>query len=283
MPIAVRTPRRGPRWARLAALVALLAVTVVAIFPLYWLFVTAFTPTESTLKIPPDFVPVHASLANFQRLFVQAPVLNWTLNSVFITLAITAFHMLFDTMAGYAFARLRFPGRGAIFAIFLSTIMIPSQVTLIPNFLLISRFHLVNTPLAVILPGFADIVGIFLIKQFMQTLPRELEEAAAVDGATPWWIFWRVMVPLSTPAIAAVAIFGFVSSWNAFLWPLIVLQSGKGFTLPVGIAAVGRGEFTTDYGVQMAGGALAAIPTILFFLMFQRHFVAGLRVGAVKS
>lgn len=279
-------PDRAPvqrRWSpgRTAALAILAAVALIAIFPLYWLLATSFMPAAESERIPPDLVPLMPSLHNFQRLFTQAHVVRWTLNSLEISVAIMFFHMLFDSMAGYAFARLRFWGRDLIFGLFLATLMIPGQVTIIPNFLLMVRLHLVNTPMGVILPGFADAIGIFLMRQYLLSMPRELEEAASVDGASPLDIYWRIMVPLSLPAIAAVAIFGFVQSWNDFLWPLLILQSGDGYTLPVGIATL-RGEFTTQYGVQMAGGVIAAIPTILFFLFFQRYFVAGLRVGAVK-
>lgn len=263
--------------------VILVLVAIVALWPMYWLYITAFTPTEDTVKTPPDLVPIHASLANFSRLFHQAKdYWRWALNSLIISLSVTAFHLLFDTMAGYAFAKKRFPGRNFFFWLILSTLMIPSHVTLVPLYIVARKLHLINNILAVILPGTADVFGIFLMRQYIQTLPSELEEAARMDGCTEPGVFWRVIVPLSKPALGALAIFSFVRYWNDFLWPLIVLQKSQHYTLPVGVASL-QGEFRTDFGLIFAGAALAALPMIVFFLIFQRYFLEGVRMGAVKG
>jgi multiple sugar transport system permease protein len=263
--------------------VILIVVAIVALWPMYWLYITAFTPTLDTVKTPPDLIPIHASLANFSRLFQQAKdYWRWALNSLIISLTVTAFHLLFDTMAGYAFAKKRFPGRNFFFWLILSTLMIPSHVTLVPLYIVARHLHLINNILAVILPGTADVFGIFLMRQYIQTLPSELEEAARMDGCTEPGIFWRVIVPLSKPALGALAIFSFVRYWNDFLWPLIVLQKSQHYTLPVGVASL-QGEFRTDFGLIFAGAALAALPMIVFFLIFQRYFIEGVRMGAVKG
>jgi multiple sugar transport system permease protein len=195
--------------------VILIVVAIVALWPMYWLYITAFTPTLDTVKTPPDLIPIHASLSNFSRLFQQAKdYWRWALNSLIISLSVTAFHLLFDTMAGYAFAKKRFPGRNFFFWLILSTLMIPSHVTLVPLYIVARHLHLINNILAVILPGTADVFGIFLMRQYIQTLPSELEEAARMDGCTEPGVFWRVIVPLSKPALGALAIFSFVRYWN---------------------------------------------------------------------
>src|SRR4051794_17823582 len=273
--------RGGP--GRLVAYLLLGVTTIISLFPFYWLVVTAFTPTESSIKLPPDFIPVHASLDNFARLFKQAPdVWSWMANSLIIALSVTAFHVFFDTLSGYAFAKRQFPGRNIFFWMIIATLMIPPQVTLVPLYLVIRQLGLVNNLWGVILPGFADVFGIFLMRQYIQTLPTELIEAARIDGASEPGIFWRIILPLSRPAIAALAIFSFVRSWNAFLWPLIVLQKTKTMTLPVGVASL-QSEFAVDYGLIFAGATIAAVPMILFLLVFQRYFIEGVRMGALKG
>jgi multiple sugar transport system permease protein len=261
----------------------LIVTTLISLYPLYGMYVTALTPTFDTVKTPPDLIPIHASLENFQRLFVKArdyPL--WFSNSLIITVSITAFHVFFDTLAGYAFAKKQFPGRDVLFAILLATLMIPPQVTLVPLYIVTRNLGLLNNPLAVILPGTARVLGIFLMRQYIRTLPNELEEAARIDGASEIGIFRHVILPLSAPAMGALAIFTFVFYWNDFIWPLIVLQRSPNFTLPVGVASL-QGEFGTDYGVIFAGAALAALPIVAFFLIFQRHFMEGVRLGALKG
>lgn len=285
MSVAAVATREGAKRARVGVgqWVALIVVAIISLWPMYWLFVTAFTPTDNSIKTPPDLLPINASIANFQRLFTQAKdYWRWALNSLIISLSVTAFHLVFDTMAGYAFAKKRFPGREFFFWLILSTLMIPPHVTLVPLYIVTRKLELLNTLWAVILPGTADVFGIFLMRQYIQTLPSELEEAARMDGCSEPGVFWRVIVPLSKPALAALAIFSFVRYWNDFLWPLIVLQKSPRFTLPVGVASL-QGEFRTDFGLIFAGAALAALPMIVFFLIFQRYFIAGVRMGAVKG
>ena len=271
------TPGGVARWA------VLLIVAAIALFPLYWLFLSAVTPTIFVQKIPPDFLPVNAGLDNFTRLFRQAKDYpRWFFNSLFITLSITVFHVFVDTLAGYGFAKKEFPGRRILFAILLSTLMIPPQVTLVPLYIVTRNLKLIDNPLAVILQGSANVLGVFLMRQFIQTLPKELEDAARVDGCSEFGVFWRVILPLSKPAMGALAIFTFVRHWNDFIWPLIVLTKSRNYTLPVGVASL-QGEFQTDYGIIFAGAAIAALPIIIFFLIFQRYFLEGVRMGAVKG
>ena len=268
---------------RILVYIALFATAAVSLFPLYWLLLTAFTPTESSIRIPPDLIPLHPSLANFERLFRRAPqVWNWMGNSLIIALSVTAFHLFFDTLAGYAFAKKQFPGKNLFFGLIISTLLIPPQVTLVPLYLMIRRFELINNLWGVILPALADVFGIFLMRQYIQTLPSELEDAARIDGSSEPGIFWRIILPLSKPALGALAIFTFVRSWNAFLWPLIVLQKTGTYTLPVGVASL-QEEFAIDYGLIFAGATIAAVPMIVFFFIFQRYFMEGVRMGALKG
>lgn len=277
---------RGPRSRRggLPPLgwVTLIVTSVIALFPMYWLFVNALTPITSNPPLTPILWPAW-SLDNFRRLLEgNVYYLNWMFNSLLIATAITVWHVLFDSMAGYAFAKRRFPGREVIFWLMLSTLMIPIHVTVIPLFIVTNKLGLIDTLLAVILPGTANAFGIFLMRQYIQTLPSELEEAARMDGASEWQVFWHVILPLARPALGALAIFTFVRHWNDFLWPLIALTRPQNYTLTVGVANL-QGEFATDYGVIFAGAALAALPMIVFFFAFQRQFLEGVRMGAVKG
>lgn len=265
------------------AWVVLIVTVVISLWPMYWLFVTALTPTRETIKVPPDLFPINGSFENFQRLFSQARnYWRWGLNSLIVTLSVTLFHVFFDTLSGYAFAKKQFPGKNVMFWIILSTLMIPAHVTLVPLYIVTRQLGLIDSLWALILPGTADVFGIFLMRQYIQTLPSELEEAARIDGSSEPGVFWHVILPLSKPALGALAIFTFVRFWNAFLWPLIVLQKSVNYTLPVGVNSL-QGEFSTDYGLIFAGAALAALPMIVFFLAFQRYFLEGVRMGALKG
>lgn len=277
-----RGGRRRRRREHLASLAVLVPVAIVALFPFYWMVTTALTPRAAAVRVPPVLVPIEATLDNFANLFAQAPVFAWAFNSLLIAAAIMVGHVVFDSMAGYAFARKRFPGKSILFLLIVSSLMIPVHVTLVPRFILISELDLNNNMLGVILPSIADVFGIFLMRQFIQSLPTELEDAARVDGANEWQVFTRLIVPLSRPAIATVAIFSFVGAWNAFLWPLIVLSKRELLTLPVGVALLQQ-EFSSNLGLQMAGAAIGAVPMIILFLLFQRFFLEGVRVGALKG
>lgn len=287
-------------WTKIFTYTLLALVALVSLFPLYWLFNTALTPASATVKLPPEIIPREPTLQNFAdivrasgtgrlRLFGQPStilmprLLLWFLNTAFITIFSTLVHLLFDAMAGYALGKRKFPGSRIYFAMILAALMIPGQVTLVPLYLMVTEMKLINSYSGVILPGLADVIGIFLLKQFIQTLPSELEEAARIDGASEWGIFARIIIPLSAPALAVTAIFAFQRYWNAFLWPLVVLQSPDLFTLQVGLSFIHTSEFGTNYGLLMSGAALAAVPMILFFFAFQRYFMQGLRIGAVKG
>lgn len=275
--------RKRLNFGTIAMWVVLIVTTIISLWPMYWLFMTAFTPTQDTVKVPPDLLPVNASIVNFQRLFAQATdYWRWAFNSLVVALSVTLFHVVFDTLAGYGFAKKQFPGRNILFWMILATLMVPDHVTLVPRYIVTRNLGLIDSLWAVVLPATAQVFGIFLMRQYIQTLPSELEDAARIDGCGEFGVFWRVIMPLSAPAIGALSIFIFVRNWNDFFWPLIVLQKSPNYTLPVGVASL-QGEFSTDFGIIFAGAALAALPTIVFFLLFQRYFLEGVRMGAVKG
>lgn len=260
----------------------LIVTSIIALFPMYWLFVNALTPIRATPPLTPRLIPAW-SLANFERLLRgNQYYLNWMVNSLLVAFAVTAWHIFFDTMAGYAFAKKRFPLRNVLFWLILSTMMIPVHVTIIPLYIVTQKLQLLDSQWALILPGTATAFGIFLMRQYIQTLPSEMEDAGRIDGASEFGVFWHIILPLSKPAMAALAIFTFVRHWNDFLWPLIALTHPARYTLTVGVANL-QGEFMTDWGIIFAGAALAALPMIAFFLAFQRYFLEGVRMGALKG
>lgn len=281
-PPQVVTPVERRRGLSIWGWLFLIITSVISLFPMYWLFVNSLTPITSNPPLTPILWP-EWSLDNFRRL-LQGNVhyMSWMRNSLFIATAITLWHLFFDSLAGYAFAKRRFPGRELFFWLMLSTLMVPIHVTVIPLFVVTNELGLVDSIWAVILPGTASAFGIFLMRQYIQTLPSELEDAARIDGCSELRVFINVILPLSVPALGALAIFTFVRHWNDFLWPLIALNRPQNYTLTVGVANL-QGEFATDYGVIFAGAALASLPMIIFFFLFQRAFVEGVRMGAVKG
>ncbi|MBU6359751.1 MAG: carbohydrate ABC transporter permease [Chloroflexota bacterium] len=283
---------------RILVWLVLLGAALISLFPMYWLFVMALTPIGTIPPSEPYLVPSPFSFSNIARLLTSAKDYGrWAVNSIVIAVVVTLWHTIFDTMSGYAFAKRDFPGRNVLFGLILSTLMIPAQVTLVPTYVVtrqlgllesdplisINGFQLLSVnSLAVILPGLAAVFGVFLMRQYIQTLPSELEDAARIDGCSELQVFTNIILPLCVPAVAALSIFSFVRNWNDFLWPLIVLRKSINYTLTVGVAGL-QGEFSTDYGIIFAGAALAALPMIIFFLMFQRYFIEGVRMGALKG
>ena len=266
----------------LAAYVVLTAWALWALLPLLWMISTSFKEIRAALQIPPEWIPAHPTLVNYQVLFARAPAFRWMLNSGIVASAHTFSMLLFCSMAGYAFAKKDFPGRLAMFWALLSTMMIPGMVLLVPLFLLVSRMGLINNYGGLILPGLVGAFGVFLMKQSIQTLPTELLDAAKIDGASEIGVYSKVVLPLSKPALAVLGIFSFMGAWNDFLWPLLITQSKMMRTLAVGLATLQQ-ESTTDYGLLMAGSVVAAVPMIIVFFACQKHFLKGLTIGGLKG
>ena len=261
---------------------ALGALALLFVSPFVLMVASAFKTQAEVLRTPPTFLPLDPTLNGFVTVLRDAPYGSWYCNSMVVASAVTAAVLLTSSLAGYIFAKFEFPAKRPLFLLVLSTMMIPFPVLLIPTYLIIDRLELLNSLWALIIPGMVSAFGIFLMRQFISSLPSELEDAARVDGASEWQVFWRVVMPLSRPAVATVAIFSFVGAWNAFLWPLIVLSRRELLTLPVGVATLQQ-EFTQNIGMVMAGAAVGAVPMIVLFLVFQRYFLEGVRVGGLKG
>lgn len=268
--------------ASVAGAALLAAWALVSLFPLYWMLLTALSPQADTTMFPPRWLPQHLTFENFRWLFSHVAMGRWFFNSLLVASAVTAGSLLINTMAGYAFAKLRFPAREQLFWMLLSLMMVPEIVTLIPLYVVVNDLWLSDTYFILIAPFLASVWGIFLIKQFLQTLPSALLDSARVDGAGEWTIFYRIVLPLAKPVLGALAIFTFVSQWNSLLWWLLFTSSTQMRNVQVGLAGI-RFQYATEYGPLMAGALLAAVPIIIVFFAFQRFFVRGLTIGALKG
>ncbi|MGI6148154.1 MAG: carbohydrate ABC transporter permease [Limnochordia bacterium] len=264
------------------AVLFLLAAALSAIIPLYWMIMTAVQQPTLAVTFPPEWFPSNPTWINFQRFLARPGVMRWTTNSLFVALAVTGIQIFTSAMAGYAFAKKTFPGSNVIFYLYIASMMVPVQVTLVPLFLIMTSLGFQDTYAGLILPAIAGPFGVFLMKQFISTLPTELIEAAIIDGCGEVQTFGRVILPLAKPGLAVLGIFTFMGQWNQFLWPLIITNSANMRTLPVGLALL-QEELPMQYGLLMAGATYAAIPMIVIFFMFQRYFLRGITVGALKG
>lgn len=225
---------------------------------------------------------VHNSFAMYVYLFNRTNIWRWFINSAYIAFVVTLGILLIDTMSGYVLAKKQFPGRNLIFWVIVSTMMIPGQVTLVPMFIMIQKLGLFDTHWALILPDLSMVFGVFLMRQFLLSIPSELLEAAKIDGAGEWKTFWTIVIPLAKPALATLGIFTFMSVWNSFLWPIIVLNNADLYTLPVGLKTLQDANLAS-FKLLMSGASVAAIPMIIIFIAFQRYFIKGLTLGGVKE
>ena len=268
---------------RLGLLWLLLAIGAIPmLLPFYWMITTAFKPAEEILRLPVTWWPANPTLKHWIDAFRVANFGRYFLNSVFVSVSITAGNLLTSAMAGYLFAKFKFPGRDALFIFVLSGIMIPFYVPLIPLYGLMVRFNWDNTYWAVIIPSLYSPLGIFLMRQFIHSIPNDLVDAARVDGANEFAIFFRVILPMCTPALAALGIFALTLNWNDFLWPFIALDTPSLWTLPVGLARL-RGRFGTDYGLVMAAATITVLPLLLFFFSAQKRFIEGITLTGMKG
>jgi multiple sugar transport system permease protein len=232
--------------------------------------------------VPPTWWPEEITLANYDILFTKLDFPTYFLNSAIVALAVTAGNMVFCSMLGYALAKLDFPGKRALFAVVLGTLMIPGVVTFVPLFVLTTRIGLSNTLVGMILPFLAGPFGVFLMRQFIQSLPDELIQAARIDGAGELRIFFSVILPLCGPALATLGILTFLTSWNNFLWPLVVAQTEDKYTLPVALALYAVGQNATQYGLLLAGSVVVVLPVLAVFLVLQRHIMQGVAMTGIK-
>jgi len=260
----------------------LLGAAMLTLFPLLWMLsVSLMVPGEASMS-PPPLLPGHASLVNYRELFATRGLGRYLANSVFLAGTATLASLLFNVAAGYAFAKLRFPGRDRIFRLLLGALLIPGQVAMVPLFLLLKQLGLVNSYGGVLVPALASIFGIFLVRQYALSIPDDLLEAARIDGASEFRIFRSIVLPALKPIIVTLAVFTLLGTWNDFMWPLIVLADQDLYTLPVALAALSR-EHVQDDELMMAGAVITILPVLLVFLSLQRYYLQGLLAGSVKG
>ena len=274
---------KAPRFSPMAIWVnAALAITALfALGPLLWMLSVSFMQPGESNNLPPPLLPAHPTLANYQQLLSQTGIVRYFFNSLVVATGVTVSSLLFNLMAGYAFAKLKFAGRERLFQTLLAALVIPGQVAMMPLFLMLKTMGLVNTWAGVILPGMAGVFGIYLVRQYARSLPDALLEAARMDGAGEWRIFWLIVLPMLKPVIVTLAMFSFLGSWNDFMWPLIVLTDADLHTLPVAVASLSR-EHVADGELMMAGAVVTVLPVLLLFLALQKHYLQGLLMGSVK-
>lgn len=273
--------RRGRRWWNGLLWLLLVAGAIVMMFPIYWIAATALRPRGEIFESVARLVPAHVSGENFAALWQRQPLLSWAANSLFIAIIGVVITVFVNLLCGYTFAKFRFPGRSVLFFAILGALMVPIQVILVPEFLITSALGLLDTPWGVILPRAAEAFGIFMVRQFMVSIPDELIEAARLDGAGEFRIFLRIVLPLSRPIIAVLVIFTFMWRWNDFAWPLVVLTDHARFTLPLGLNLL-RGEVNPEWGQVMALALISLAPMLLIFLLFQRFLIQGIASTGLK-
>jgi multiple sugar transport system permease protein len=257
---------------------------VLVSLPLLWMFSTSLRPSSESYKLPPQWLPTQFHFENYGALFGSSvPFVTLFLNSLKITLAVTGGQLVFCSMAGFAFARLRFPARHLLFILLLASLMVPNQVTVIPIFLLMRTLGLIDTHLSIILPGLVSAFGVFMMRQFYLSLPQELIDAAKLDGAGPWRLYTRIALPLSTPALAALGIISFNTTWNSYFYPLIFLNSWEKMTLPQGVALLQGYMQSGNPSVVMAAVTLAILPVLVIFLVAQRWIVDAFVNAGIKG
>ncbi|GAB2475457.1 carbohydrate ABC transporter permease [Promicromonospora xylanilytica] len=271
-----RKPRRG-WWHLVLVPVALLFAT-----PFVQMFLTSLTPESEINRFPVRFFPSELTLDGYAKLFRDTDVLLWTGNTVLVSLVAVGSHLVLCSLAGYGFARLTFPGRDVGFLMIIATIMIPTQLLMVPTYVMFARVGIIDTLAAAMVPWLASVFGIFLMRQFFLSLPVELEEAALLDGCSRFTTFWRIILPLARPALATLAIFTLLSSWNDLVWPLIAINDPGAFTLQLGITNF-QGARRTDWSLLMASNVVATLPLIVFFVFAQKQFIATMSFSGVKG
>ncbi|HHT72406.1 MAG TPA: carbohydrate ABC transporter permease [Firmicutes bacterium] len=257
-------------------------VGILWVLPVLWMVSTSLKPESMIMEAVPRWIPAVFTLSNYQGVLERAALFKWLLNSVIVAAAATFGVLAIDSMAGYAFARISFPGRDVLFMIVVATLMVPAQVTMIPLFFMLNEATLLNTHLALVLPRLGVAIGVFMLRQFFLSLPHDLEEAAAIDGASRYRVFVQIALPLAKPALSALAIVTFVWAWNDFMWPLIAISTQDMYTLPIGLSTL-AGYYGREYGIQMAGAVIASLPVFVVFLMFQRQFIQGIALTGLKG
>jgi multiple sugar transport system permease protein len=277
----VEAPRR--KWLPFSAWhFLLMPVAIVMLVPLVWVVMTSFETLAQTQHFPPILWPGSFQWHNYPNAFTSVPFARWFWNTTVVTTVVVVSNLLLCSLAAYGFARIKFLGRGVAYFFLLATLLVPLQVVLIPTFLIVKQMHLLNTLGALIVPNLANVFGIFLLTQFFRTLPIELEEAARIDGASRLKILFVIVLPLSLPALATLAVIQFLWTWNDFLWPLVTIYKESAFTIQLGLMSF-QGSHATDTNLLMAGNVMSMLPMLILFIAAQRYFVRGIATQGLKG
>jgi multiple sugar transport system permease protein len=263
-------------------MVFLLLIAATTMAPLLWMVSASLMPTGQANTFPPPFFPGEVTLDQYVSLFTRLDLGRNLLNSILLSVAVTGISLAVNSMAGYAFAKYRFRGKHQLFKLLIASMVIPAQVTMLPLFLMLNKLGMINTYFGVIIPGMASIFGIFLIRQYALSISDSLLEAARIDGAGDFRIYWSVILPLCKPILITLAIFTFMGTWNDFLWPLIVMTDASMYTLPVALAGL-VGEHVQDTELMMAGSVMTVLPVLVMFAAVQKYYIAGIMAGSVKE
>ncbi len=257
---------------------------ILFLLPIALIFITAFKPDSEIIHFE-SLIPNRWTLDNFREIFgtsEEIPIFRWLFNSLFISSSVTFLVLFVDSMAAYALARLDLPGKKITFALIIATMMIPGQILLVPVYLILNWLGWIDTPFALIVPAGAGAFGVFLLRQFFKAIPKELEEAAIIDGCSKWRIYWHIILPLSKPALATLGIFTFMGSWNDFMGPLVFLDSLDKYTLPVGVALF-QTRYYAEYGITLAACVICTLPVLIVFVLFQKHIIKGIALTGLKD
>lgn len=255
---------------------------IVNLFPLYWLFTSSLKNSSDVLKMPPDWLPKNLSFENYVDVFQNQPALKWTFNSIVVSLVATLLVIVVSSLAAYAFSKLEFKGKNVIYILFISSLMVPKEVMIVPLFRITQNLGLINTLSGMIWPNVATAFGVFMLKGFFDNIPDSLREAAIIDGANELQVFYKVMMPIVKPGIGALFILNFVQVWNDYLWQLVVGIDKDVKTLMVGVSTLMQ-DLNPNFAYKMAGATVAAIPMLIIFIFFQRYFTRGISIGGVKE
>ncbi|HBT39447.1 MAG TPA: sugar ABC transporter permease [Pseudothermotoga sp.] len=250
--------------------------------PFFWMFSTSLKSLGEVFEYPPKWIPRQPHWENYARVWSVVPFGRYLLNSVIVSGSITLLHLLVASLSAFAFARLNFPGRDKLFLLYLATLMVPGQVTMIPNFILIKLLRLTDTYTGLILPNVFTAFGVFLLRQFFMTIPKDYEDAARIDGASRFYIYSRIILPLSVPALSTLAVFTFVFQWNNLLWPLVVVSKDSMKTVTIGLASF-QGMYGTTWNLLMAAAVIGVLPSIVAFLIGQRFLIKGITLTGLKA
>ncbi|MCL5257296.1 MAG: carbohydrate ABC transporter permease [Chloroflexi bacterium] len=283
---AKRAAERGAKSRKIAGIsvsyLILIIGCCIAIFPFLYIVSLSFKESTSLVSYPPKWIPDPFYFGNYTFLLGETSYIRWAFNTFAFAGSVTALKIFFDSIAGYTFAKMDFPGKEILFTFVLATLMIPFAATLIPAFLIVKNLGMVNTYWGLILPPLASPIGIFMMRQFIESLPKDLENAARLDGCSEFYIYLRIILPNCKPALAVLGIFVFMTQWTNFIWPLVVAKADEMRVLTVGLASL-KGQWVTNWGVIAAGSVMLMIPIAIVFIFFQRWFIAGSMAGALKE